>query len=199
MSKISETKFSINKNFREKQKNQRAVVIWFTGLSGAGKTTIANELNQLLIANNNHSYILDGDIFRNGLSSDLSFTRKDREENLRRIKYVAEMFCDAGLISIVTFISPFQLDRDKARTLLGNCYIEVYVKASLEVVEKRDPKGLYKKARMGEIKNFTGLDSPYEEPITPEIILDTEKESASTCAKQVYNYLFRNGFITANQ
>ena len=154
MAKILDMNFSVKKRFREKQKNQRAVVIWFTGLSGAGKTTIASELDQLLIANKNHSYILDGDVFRNGLSSDLSFTKKDREENLRRIKYVAEMFCDSGLISIVTFISPFQIDRDKVRTLLGDCYVEVYVKASLEVVEKRDPKGLYKKARLGEIKEF---------------------------------------------
>ena len=100
--------FSVKKEFRDKQKNQRGVVLWFTGLSGAGKTTIANELDQLLIANNNHSYILDGDIFRAGLSSDLSFTKQNREENLRRIKYVAEMFCDAGIISIVTFISPFK-------------------------------------------------------------------------------------------
>jgi len=191
--------FSITKKFRDKQKNQRGVVIWFTGLSGAGKTTIANELDQLLIANNNHSYILDGDIFRKGLSSDLSFTKKDREENLRRIKYVAEMFCDAGVISIVTFISPFQVDRDKARTLLGEYYVEVYVKASLEVVEKRDPKGLYKKARLGEIKNFTGLDSPYEEPFSPEMTLDTEKESASICAKRVYDYLAMAGFIVVGK
>lgn len=187
--------FSEKKQFREEQKNQRSVVIWFTGLSGSGKTTIANELDCLLISNNNHSYILDGDIFRGGLSSDLSFTKKDREENLRRIRYVAEVFCDAGIISIVTFISPFQVDRDKARTLLGECYVEVYVKASLEVVEKRDPKGLYKKARSGEIKNFTGLDSPYEEPFSPEITLDTEKESASICAQRVYDYIVMKGFI----
>ena len=196
MSKISETRFSINKNFREKQKNQRAVVIWFTGLSGAGKTTIANELNQLLIANNNHSYILDGDIFRNGLSSDLSFTKKDREENLRRIKYVAEMFCDAGLISIVTFISPFKKDRQKARDLIGENYIEVFVKTSLETAEKRDPKGLYKKARKGEIKNFTGIDSPYEEPQNPEIVLDTEKYSAPESALKVFAYLRNKKFVT---
>ncbi len=191
--------FSVKKEFRDKQKNQRGVVLWFTGLSGAGKTTIANKLDQLLIANNNHSYILDGDVFRNGLSSDLSFTKKDREENLRRIKYVAKMFCDAGIISIVTFISPFQSDRDKARTLLGEYYVEVYVKASLEVVEKRDPKGLYKKARLGEIKNFTGLDSPYEEPFSPEMTLDTEKESAPICAKRVYDYIAMRGFIASGK
>ena len=114
-------------------------------MSGAGKTTIANELDKLLIANNNHSYILDGDIFRSGLSSDLSFNKKDREENLRRIKYVAAMFCDAGIVSLVTFISPFQVDRDKARSLLGKCYVEVYVKASLKVVEKETQRAYIKK------------------------------------------------------
>ena len=192
---IFKTSFSVKKQFREKQKNQKGVVLWFTGLSGAGKTTIANELDQLLIANNNHSYILDGDIFRSGLSLDLSFTKNDREENLRRIRYVAAMFCDAGIISLVTFISPFQADRQKARDLLGENYVEVFVKTSLEIAEKRDPKGLYKKARNGEIKNFTGIDSPYEEPIAPEVILDTEKESASMCARHVLNYLVGAGFI----
>ena len=198
MSNISKASFSVKKQFREKQKNQKGAVLWFTGLSGAGKTTIANELDQLLIANNNHSYILDGDIFRSGLSLDLSFTKNDREENLRRIRYVAAMFCDAGIISLVTFISPFQADRQKARDLLGENYVEVFVKTSLEIAEKRDPKGLYKKARNGEIKNFTGIDSPYEEPSTPEIILDTEKDSALACAKHIYDYLSRNGFIVSD-
>ena len=189
MSDIFRTSFSVKKQFREKQKNQKGVVLWFTGFSGAGKTTIANELDQLLIANNNHSYILDGDIFRSGLSSDLSFTKYDREENLRRIKYVAEMFCDAGVISLVTFISPFIADRKKARDLLGESYIEVFVKTSLETAEKRDPKGLYKKARRGDIKNFTGIDSPYEEPHNPEIVLDTERVSAAECALELFKYL----------
>ena len=186
---ILKTSFSVKKQFREKQKNQKGVVLWFTGFSGAGKTTIANELDQLLIANNNHSYILDGDIFRLGLSSDLSFTKNDREENLRRIKYVAAMFCDAGIISLVTFISPFQADRQKARDLLGHNYIEVFVKTSLEIAEQRDPKGLYKKARKGEIHNFTGIDSPYEEPEHPELVLDTEKRSSAECALTIFEYL----------
>ena len=186
MPDIFRASFSVKKQFREKQKNQKGVVLWFTGFSGAGKTTIANELDQLLIANNNHSYILDGDIFRSGLSSDLSFTKNDREENLRRIKYVAAMFCDAGIISLVTFISPFKKDRQKARDLLGENYIEVFVKTSLETAEKRDPKGLYKKARCGEIKNFTGIDSPYEEPQNPEIVLDTEKYNAPESALKVF-------------
>ena len=192
---ILKTSFSVKKQFREKQKNQKGVVLWFTGFSGAGKTTIANELDQLLIANNNHSYILDGDIFRLGLSSDLSFTKNDREENLRRIKYVAAMFCDAGIISLVTFISPFQADRQKARDLLGHNYIEVFVKTSLEIAEQRDPKGLYKKARKGEIHNFTGIDSPYEEPEHPELVLDTEKRSSAECALTIFEYLKAKKFI----
>ena len=196
MSDISRVNFSVKKQFREKQKNQKGVVLWFTGFSGSGKTTIANELDQLLIANNNHSYILDGDIFRSGLSSDLSFTKNDREENLRRIKYVAAMFCDAGIISLVTFISPFKKDRQKARDLVGENYIEVFVKTSLETAEKRDPKGLYKKARKGEIKNFTGIDSPYEEPQNPEIVLDTEKYSAPESALKVFAYLRNKKFVT---
>ena len=195
MSDIFRTSFSVKKQFREKQKNQKGVVLWFTGFSGAGKTTIANELDQLLIANNNHSYILDGDIFRSGLSSDLSFTKNDREENLRRIKYVAAMFCDAGIISLVTFISPFQADRQKARDLLGHSYIEVFVKTSLEIAEQRDPKGLYKKARCGDIKNFTGIDSPYEEPKNPEIVLDTERVSAAECALEIFKYLKHKKFV----
>ena len=195
MSNISRVIFSVKKQFRENQKNQRGVAIWFTGLSGAGKTTIANELDQLLIANNNHSYILDGDIFRSGLSSDLSFTKNDRKENLRRVKYVAAMFCDAGIVSLVTFISPFQEDRQKARDFLGENYVEVFVKASLETAEKRDPKGLYIRARKGEIRDFTGIDSPYEEPETPHLILDTEKGSANECALQVFRYLKEQKFI----
>ena len=195
MSDISRVNFSVKKQFREKQKNQKGVVLWFTGFSGAGKTTIANELDQLLIANNNHSYILDGDIFRSGLSSDLSFTKNDREENLRRTKYVAAMICDAGIISLVTFISPFQADRQKARDLLGQNYIEVFVKTSLEIAEQRDPKGLYKKARKGEIHNFTGIDSPYEEPENPELVLDTEKRNSAECALAIFKYLKIKKFV----
>ncbi|MDA9719495.1 adenylyl-sulfate kinase [Betaproteobacteria bacterium] len=187
---------SLKKQTEEQLNNQKGVVVWFTGLSGAGKTTIANELYQLLIEQKNHSYILDGDIFRAGLNSDLSFTKQDREENLRRTRYIAEMFCDAGIVTLVTFISPFKASRDKARSLLKNKYIEIYVKVSLKVAEARDPKGLYKKARSGELTNFTGLDSPYEEPLAPEVTLDTEKESASKCARRVFDYLVEANFIS---
>ena len=189
MSIIPKTNFPSKKQVRENQKKQKGVVIWFTGLSGAGKTTIANSVDELLIANNNHSYILDGDVFREGLCSDLTFDKKDRIENLRRVKYIAAMFCDAGLASLVTFITPFKDDRKKVRALLGESYVEVYVKTSLEVAERRDPKGLYKKARKGLIKHFTGIDSPYEEPQSPEIRLDAGHDTLEACANKVVEYL----------
>ncbi|RZP20729.1 MAG: adenylyl-sulfate kinase [Burkholderiaceae bacterium] len=187
--------FSVNRKIRENQKNQKGVVLWFTGLSAAGKTSIANALETLLAKNNNHSYILDGDVIRKGLSSDLSFDKKSREENLRRIRHVAEMFCDAGIITLVTFISPFQSDREKARLLLKSSYVEIYVNTSLEIAEKRDPKGLYKKARNGEIKNFTGIDSPYETPQYSELVLDSSNKSVSECATQVFNYMLQKKYI----
>tara|TARA_A100000164_G_scaffold248381_1_gene221056 strand:+ start:204 stop:797 length:594 start_codon:yes stop_codon:yes gene_type:complete len=189
MSNIVKPDFSINREVREQQKKQKGVVLWFTGLSASGKTTTANELDKLLLQNHNHSYILDGDVFRSGLSSDLSFDKKSREENLRRIRHVAELFCDAGIVTIVTFISPFESDRQKARTLLKEKYIEIFVKVSLGVAEKRDPKGLYKLAREGKISNFTGISSPYEEPKNPEIELNTELSSPKDCAQMVFDYL----------
>ena len=189
MSNIVKPDFSINREVREQQKKQKGVVLWFTGLSASGKTTTANELDKLLLQNHNHSYILDGDVFRSGLSSDLSFDKKSREENLRRIRHVAELFCDAGIVTIVTFISPFESDRQKARALLKEKYIEIFVKVSIGVAEKRDPKGLYKLAREGKISNFTGISSPYEEPKNPEIELNTEFSSPKDCAQMVFDYL----------
>ena len=188
--------FHITRQVREKQKNQKGVVLWFTGLSASGKTSIANALENLLTQNGNHTYILDGDVFRGGLSSDLSFDKKSREENLRRIRYVAQMFCDAGVITLVTFISPFQSDREKARKLLKDRYVEIYVNVSIEIAEKRDPKGLYKKARKGEIKNFTGIDSPYEQPKNPDIVLDSTNKSIEQCALQIFQYMQKENFIT---
>ena len=170
-------------------------MLWFTGLSAVGKTTIANLLDQMLLSNKNHTYVLDGDVMRSGLCSDLEFDKKSREENLRRMRYVAEMFCDAGLITIITLISPFKQDREKARLLLKDRFVEIYVKASLETVEQRDPKGLYKLAREGKIQDFTGITSPYEEPQTPDLILNTEKTSADACAKIVLEYLKQRKFI----
>ncbi len=196
MYKIDQPTFAINRQIREKQKNQKGVVLWFTGLSASGKTTIANALDHLLTQNNNHTYILDGDVFRAGLSSDLFFDRKSREENLRRIRYVAELFCDAGVITLVTFISPFESDRRKTRDLLQDRYVEIYVNVTIETAEKRDPKGLYKKARNGEIKDFTGIDSPYEEPLNPELVLDSKNQSVTKCAQKVFLYLARRHFIS---
>ena len=188
--------FTVNQQIRERQKNQKGMVLWFTGLSASGKTTIANALDHLLTQNKNHTYILDGDVFRGGLSSDLAFDKKSREENLRRIRHVAELFCDAGVITLVTFISPFQSDRQKARDLLRKRYVEIYVNISLEIAEKRDPKGLYKKARNGEIKDFTGIDSPYEEPQNPELVLDSNDQSVSECANRVFEYMVKKNFIS---
>ena len=188
--------FTVNQQIRERQKNQKAMVLWFTGLSASGKTTIANALDHLLTQNKNHTYILDGDVFRGGLSSDLAFDKKSREENLRRIRHVAELFCDAGVITLVTFISPFQSDRQKARDLLRKRYVEIYVNISLEIAEKRDPKGLYKKARNGEIKDFTGIDSPYEEPQNAELVLDSNDQSVSECANRVFQYMVKENFIS---
>lgn len=174
---------------------QAGVVVWFTGLSGAGKTTIAYELHSLLMANNVFSYILDGDVLRDGLSSDLTFDTKDRIENLRRIKYVAGMFSDANIVTLVAVIFPFRAERDKVRSFLNEKYVEVYVKIPFKVAEQRDSKGLYKKARKGLIKHFTGVNSPYEDPHNPELVLETERLSASECALKVFDYLRARKYI----
>jgi len=165
--------FAINKEARAAAKNQAPKVFWFTGLSGSGKSTIANALwSSSCIALGKHTYILDGDNVRHGLNKDLGFTETDRVENIRRVAEVAKLMVDAGLIVLVTFISPFRADREQARKLFAaGEFIEVFVDTPLEVAESRDPKGLYKRARAGEIKNFTGLDSPYEAPQTPELTL----------------------------
>ena len=195
MPKIIKPSFTVVRENREAQKNQSGVVLWFTGMSAVGKTTIANLLDQLLLQNKNHSYVLDGDMMRSGLTSDLGFDRKSREENLRRMRFVAEMFCDAGVITIVTLISPYKQDREKARLLIKDRFIEVYLKASLEVLEKRDPKGLYKLAREGKIADFTGINSPYERPEKPDIELNTEIDTAESCAGKVFSYLKTKKFI----
>ncbi len=172
--------FVINKEARAASKNQTPRVFWFTGVSGSGKSTIANLFEQKLHAMGKHTYVLDGDNVRHGLNRDLGFTETDRVENIRRAAEVAKLMVDAGLIVLVTFISPFRVDRTMARSLFKpGEFIEVFVDAPLEVAEHRDPKGLYAKARRGEIKNFTGIDSPYEAPEKPEIVLDTTQVNAS--------------------
>lgn len=181
---------SVTKSTRAAQKNQVPKCIWFTGLSGAGKTTIANLLEKKLHARGMHTYILDGDNLRHGLNGDLGFTNVDRIENIRRVAEVAKLMVDAGLIVLVSFISPFKAERLMARKLfeVGE-FVEVFVDTPLEVCEKRDGKGLYAKARRGDLKNFTGLDSPYEEPDAAEIIVHTHAESSDACVERVLQVL----------
>lgn len=188
--------FEVTPEKRAEQKGQRPAVLWFTGLSGSGKSTIANEVEKMLISEGRHSYVLDGDNVRTGLNKDLGFTDVDRVENIRRVAEVSKLMVDAGLLTLVSFISPFRSERRMARELFeGGQFIEIHVATSLELAEKRDVKGLYKRAREGKIKNFTGIDSPYEAPEKSEITLDTHSQSASDCAKIVVTYLRDHGFI----
>ena len=185
----------INRVDREKIKNQKACVIWLTGLSGSGKSTIANELEYQLNKMKFHTYILDGDNIRSGLNSDLGFSNEDRKENIRRISEVAKLFVDAGTITITAFISPFIEDRESARKIIVEDFIEVFVDTPLEECIKRDPKGLYKKAINGEIKNFTGINSPYEKPINPEIHIDTTKFDIISSVNLIIDYLKNKGYL----
>ena len=181
---------TINKNLREKINGHKGQVLWMTGLSGSGKSTIANELEKILYSQGKKTYILDGDNIRHGLNKDLGFTDKDRVENIRRVAEVAKLMCDAGLIVITAFISPFRLEREMARSLFeNNDFKEIYISTPLKITEKRDPKGLYKKARQGKIPNFTGIDSIYEKPINPELEIDTSKVSLSKAVKKILNII----------
>ncbi len=177
-------------------KGHRPCVLWFTGLSGSGKSTIANAVEQQLNARfRAHTYLLDGDNVRTGLNRGLGFSPADREENIRRIGEVAKLFVDAGLIVLTAFISPYRADRDRVRALLPGDFIEVYVRCPLDTCEQRDPKGLYRKARAGEIPEFTGISSPYEEPLQPELTLDSGVFGVSDCAAQVIAYLQSCGIL----
>ena len=181
----------INKNARARQKLQKPLCLWLTGLPGAGKSTIANLLEKQLFASGRHTYILDGDNIRHGLSRDLGFTEAERVENIRRAMEVARLFVDAGLIVIVAFISPYRAERDLARSRFEpDEFVEIHVDASLEECERRDPKGLYAKARRGELVNFTGIDSDYEPPVAPEIRLDTVANSPVECVDLTLSYLY---------
>lgn len=180
----------ISQELREQINNQKSCVIWFTGLSGSGKTTIANALEQELYKINKRTYLLDGDNIRHGLNKDLGFSDQDRSENIRRVAEVARLFVDAGVIVLVSFISPFKKDRAIARSLVKeNEFIEVYVKCSLVTCENRDVKGLYKKVKNNEVKNFTGIDSGYDVPSEPELILDTEKLTIGQSVNKIIQYL----------
>ena len=173
-------------------------VIWFTGLSASGKSTVANLVDHKLHARGIRSYVLDGDNIRQGLNKNLGFSAEDRAENIRRIGEVSMLFTDAGVIAITAFISPYRSDRDAARSLLSEGeFIEIFVDCPLEVCEKRDPKGLYKKARAGEIKGFTGIDDPYEAPEKPEMVLDAGSKSAEDLADEVIGYLENAGVFTS--
>ena len=188
----------ISREERAKLKNQQTCVVWLTGLSASGKSTLANVLEVLLHARRYHSMLLDGDNIRHGLNRDLRFSDADRSENIRRIGEVAKLMTDAGLIAITAFISPFRADRDVVRALFApGEFIEVYLDTSLEVCEGRDPKGLYRKARRGEIPDFTGITSPYESPLHPELRIDTATLSAEECAVLILDYLHKEGFISA--
>ncbi len=186
----------VPRELKEERNNHKSRVLWFTGLSGSGKSTVANATEKLLHDMGLHTYILDGDNVRMGLNKDLGFSPEDRTENIRRITEVSKLFADSGSIVLTAFISPYIEDRDNARKIIGNeDFIEIYISADLSVCEERDPKGLYKKARSGEIKGFTGIDAPYEAPINPELIVETDKYNIDECAKIVVNYLVNNGII----
>jgi bifunctional enzyme CysN/CysC len=186
----------IDKTARSVLMGQKPCVIWFTGLSGAGKSTIANLVEKRLHALGRHTYLLDGDNVRHGLSKDLGFTDADRVENIRRVAEVARLMVDAGLVVLVSFISPFRSERRMARALVGEGeFIEVFVDTPIEVAEARDQKGLYGKARRGELKNFTGVDSPYESPEHAEIRLDTTRLTAENSADAVIRHLERIGIV----
>ena len=187
---------TVTKQRRNKLNNHKSVVLWFTGLSGSGKSTLAHALEEKLFNMDFRTFVLDGDNVRNGLNSNLDFSETDRSENIRRISEVSKLMLEAGLIVMTAFISPFKKDRNEARALITNDnFIEIYCKASLETCEKRDVKGFYKMARTGEIKNYTGIDSPYEAPVNPELIINTDKETLDESASKILNYLQENILI----
>lgn len=182
----------ITRERREEMLRQRAVTVWLTGLSGSGKSTLANALEQQLAAKGRHTMLLDGDNVRFGLNKDLGFSKEDRVENIRRIAEVAKLLNDAGLIVLTSFISPYRRDREAARAIIGDAFMEVYVSTPLRECERRDVKGLYQKARKGEIAEFTGISSAYEEPEHPEITIDTSGRSVQECAQELLELVERN-------
>ena len=187
---------NVSKKDRSDLKGQKPCVLWFTGLSGSGKSTIANAVESKLLKLEKHTYLLDGDNIRMGLNKGLTFSESDRFENIRRIGEVSKLFVDAGVIVLTAFISPFLKDREQVRNLLNDGeFLEVFVDTPLEVCESRDPKGLYQKARAGEIPNFTGISSPYEAPVNPEVWLKTDEMSVKEAADVVVAYLKENGYF----
>lgn len=187
----------ISKEDRERTNGHKGICIWYTGLSGSGKSTVAVRVEEKLFERGIKTYILDGDNIRHGLNKNLGFSPEDRTENIRRIGEVSKLFVDAGVVVMTAFISPYREDRDKVRTILKEGeFVEVFVEASIETCEKRDPKGLYKKARAGEIKEFTGISAPYEEPLKPELVINTTEETdVEKNAEKVLRYLEEKGYL----
>ena len=186
----------ITKDDRIKLLRQKGVTIWLTGLSGSGKSTIAVEIEHALIENKHQAYILDGDNIRHGLNKNLGFSPEDRTENIRRIGEVAKLFTDANIITITAFISPYRQDRDNVRKLLKDGeFVEVYIKCPIDVCEQRDTKGLYKKARAGEVKEFTGISATYEEPLNPELTIDTSTMTVDESTRAIVQYLEQKGYV----
>jgi len=186
---IVEHSYKLKRADREKANGHKAICLWFTGLSGSGKSTIANIIEQELFERDIKTFILDGDNIRKGLCNDLSFTEEDRAENLRRIGEVVKLICDAGLVAIATFISPYRRDRQWLRNLLGESFIEIFVDTPLDVCEQRDVKGLYQKARNGEISNFTGISSPFEAPTSAEIYINTATQPLEQSVNSILEYI----------
>lgn len=175
---------------RQNQAAHKSAILWFTGLSGAGKSTLAHAVEKAIFDHGCRTYVLDGDNVRDGLCADLGFSANDRQENIRRIGEMSKLFMDAGIITLTAFISPFQSDRDRVRNLVNNDqFIEIYCQSSLTICEQRDIKGLYAKARRGEIKDFTGISSPYEQPLSPELVVNTGERSLEMCVATVLDYL----------
>ncbi len=191
----------IKKADRERLMGHKGVCLWFTGLSGSGKSTIAHEVENILYERGVHTYVLDGDNIRHGLNRDLGFSPEDRTENIRRIGEVAKLFVDAGLVVMTAFISPYRKDRNQVREIMNpGDFVEVYVEADLETCEERDPKGLYKKARAGEIKEFTGISAPYEAPENPELVVNTTEETdVHKNALKVVRFLEERGYLTVKE
>jgi adenylylsulfate kinase len=187
---------TITRDAREQRNGHKGVVLWFTGLSGSGKSTLANSVESMLFEQGHNSFVLDGDNVRHGLNSDLGFSPEDRTENIRRIGEVAKLLASAGMIVNTAFISPYRADRDRVREICQHGeFIEIFVDCPLSVCEERDPKGLYKKARAGQIPDFTGISAPYEAPASPELDIRTAEGTVEECAEQVVNYLVDTGVI----
>ena len=188
----------VKRDMRQKQNNHKSFILWFTGLSGAGKSTLAHRLEEILYKKGCRTYVFDGDNVRHGLCSDLGFSDDDRHENIRRIGEMSKLFIDAGVIALTAFISPYRKDREIVRSLVNpGDFIEIHCSASVDVCESRDPKGLYKKARAGEIPEFTGISSPYEVPEAAEVSVDTGSKSLDECAQKILDYLVDHRLINA--